>query len=103
MLKKFWFAIVGVLVVGYLGIGGYAYLHDIAYADDAAAQPVATAQGAAIRNVLNRNACYYCHSTKAELPVYSKLPGIAQLSRRDVEQGLRHFRMDALYRSLEDG
>ena len=103
MLKRFWFVIVGVLVVGYLGIGGYAYLHDIAYADDAAAQPVATAQGAAIRNVLNRNACYYCHSTKAELPVYSKLPGIAQLSRRDVEQGLRHFRMDALYRSLEDG
>ncbi|SAL82205.1 di-heme cytochrome c peroxidase [Caballeronia arvi] len=93
----------GVLVAGYLALSGYAYVHDTAYASQAAEARAPSAQAAAIRDVLNRNACYYCHSTKTELPAYAKLPGIAQLSQHDVERGLRHFRIDALYRSLEQG
>ncbi|MDR5768925.1 MULTISPECIES: cytochrome c peroxidase [unclassified Caballeronia] len=103
MLKKSLLAVAGVVIAGYLGMSGYAYLHDTAYASKAAEGPVSSAQAGSIRNVLNRNACYYCHSTKAELPSYSTWPGIAQLSKHDVEKGLRHFRIDALYNALEDG
>lgn len=102
-MKKLLIALIAVVVIGYLGIAGLAYQHDGDYAQRADAIPAASAEAARVRDVLNRNACYYCHSPKTVLPAYAALPGIRQLSERDVSTGLRYFRMDALYASLERG
>ncbi|HEY1608924.1 MAG TPA: cytochrome c peroxidase [Paraburkholderia sp.] len=102
-MKKTLTALIAVLVVGYLAIAGLAYLHDTRYASEAAARPGASAEAAHVRNVLNRNACYYCHSATNVLPGYAALPGIRQLSGHDVRTGLGYFRMDALYAALESG
>ncbi|WP_281254287.1 heme-binding domain-containing protein [Paraburkholderia ribeironis] len=63
----------------------------------------ASSQASSIRDVLNRNACYYCHSTKTVLPNYAALPGIRQLSEHDIQTGLAYFRIDRLYAALDSG
>ena len=95
--------VVAVFVVGYLVISVIAWRHDTSYAANATLQPAASPQAARIRDVLDRNACYYCHSARTVLPSYAALPGIKQLSERDVSMGLHYFRIDALYDSLRDG
>lgn len=102
-MKKLLTALVAIAVIGYLGISSLAYVHDRAYEEKAAAQPAASTVSAAVRGVLDRNACYYCHSTQAVLPSYAALPGIRQLSEHDVQAGLRYFRIDTLYAALESG
>ncbi|TDV37880.1 cytochrome c peroxidase [Paraburkholderia caballeronis] len=102
-MKKLLTVLIAAVVLGYLAVSGLAYRHDTHYAAAAAAQPAASPEAARIRNVLDRNACYYCHSANAVLPGYAALPGIRQLSDRDVQTGLRYFRLDTLYAALADG
>ena len=56
-----------------------------------------------IRTLLDEKACYYCHSRHTVLPGYARLPGMSQLSRYDVERGLKNFQIDALFESLQNG
>lgn len=102
-MKKILTAIVAVVVISYLAISSLAYVHDTGYAKHAAVQPAPSSTAARVRDVFDRNACYYCHYTKNALPGYAALPGIRQLSDRDVQNGLRYFRMDAVYAALESG
>ena len=102
-MKKLILIVVIVFLAGFLGLGIIAWHHDTTYATDAAAQPVASPEASHMLGIFNRNACYYCHSTRTVLPSYAALPGIKQLSERDVRTGLRYFRMDALYDALRNG
>jgi cytochrome c peroxidase len=102
-VKKLLIAVATVGVAGYLGVSGVAYVHDTNYAESAMQHPASSTEAARVRDVLNRNACYYCHSTTAVLPGYASLPGIRQLSERDVQTGLTYYRMDALYAALDNG
>lgn len=102
-MKKLFAIIVTAFLAGYLGICALAWYHDTSYADSAVAQAVASPEASRIRSVLDRNACYYCHDSKAELPPYAALPGIRQLSERDVQTGLRYFRIDTIFDALRDG
>ena len=102
-MKKLLTAVVAIVAIGYLSIAGFATLHDKNYAEAAAIRPIASTDAASVRDVLNRNACYYCHSPKAALPAYAALPGIRTLSQHDVQTGLKYFRIDALYAALESG
>nr|WP_289814889.1 heme-binding domain-containing protein [Paraburkholderia caribensis] len=90
-------------MVGYLSISGIAYVHDKDYAERAVARPAVSPQAFGVRDVLDRNACYYCHSRKAVLPNYAALPGIRQLAEHDRQTGLAYFRIDSLYGALESG
>ncbi|WP_042292533.1 cytochrome c peroxidase [Paraburkholderia mimosarum] len=102
-MRKLLVALIAVVLVGYLGISAIAYIHDKDYADSAVARRAASSQALGIRAVLDRNACYYCHSRKAVLPDYAKLPGIRQLAEHDRRTGLTYFRIDSLYAALESG
>jgi cytochrome c peroxidase len=102
-MKKLLLSAAALLVAGYLGLSAIAWYHDATYAQSAAALPAASAEAARIRDILDRNACYYCHSTQAVFPAYASLPGIRQLSRFDVDKGQRYFRLDALFDALRDG
>lgn len=102
-MKKIFVGAVALLAAGYLGLSGIAWYHDTLHAESAAAQPVASAETAQIRDILNRNACYYCHSATAALPPYASLPGIRQLSQYDIDKGQRYFRLDALFNALRGG
>ncbi|RZF23500.1 c-type cytochrome [Paraburkholderia sp. UYCP14C] len=102
-MKKLLIASIAVVLVGYLGISGIAYVHDKDYAERADASPAVSVQASGIRDVFDRNACYYCHSRKAVLPNYAALPGIRQLAEHDRQTGLAYFRIDSLYAALESG
>ena len=102
-MKKNLVGTAAILVACYLGLSAIAWYHDTTYAERAARQPAASAEAARVRDILNRNACYYCHSTQAVLPSYASLPGIRQLSRFDIDTGQRYFRLDALLNALRDG
>ncbi|WP_433704578.1 cytochrome c peroxidase [Paraburkholderia sacchari] len=102
-MKKFLVGAAALLAAGYLGLSGIAWYHDTLYAESTASQPAASPEAEQVRNILDRNACYYCHSTKAVLPAYASLPGIQQLSRYDIETGQRYFRLDAVFNALRNG
>ncbi len=102
-MKKLLIASIAVVLVGYLGISGIAYVHDKDYAERTVASRAVSSQALGIRAVLDRNACYYCHSRKAVLPNYAKLPGIRELAEHDRQTGLIHFSIDSLYAALESG
>jgi cytochrome c peroxidase len=102
-MKKLLALIVTLFLAGYLGICALAWYHDTTYEQAAVARPAASPEASRIRSLLDRNACYYCHASKAELPPYAALPGIRQLSERDVQTGLRYFRIDAIFDALRDG
>jgi cytochrome c peroxidase len=103
VMKKLLAIAVTAFFAGYVGISALAWFHDTAYAEASIARPAATPEASRIRSLLDRNACYYCHSTKAALPSYAALPGIRQLSERDVQTGLRYFRIDAVFDALLRG
>jgi cytochrome c peroxidase len=103
MLRKLLIAVFGVLVAGYLGLTAYAYFHDARHATQSASRPASSPENARIRTLLDRKACYYCHSSTTPLPAYAALPGIDSMSKHDVETGLRHFRIDAVIGALNDG
>ncbi|MBB3004295.1 cytochrome c peroxidase [Paraburkholderia tropica] len=102
-MNKFFVSVAGLLAAGYLGLSALAWYHDTTYAEGAAARPAASPEAARIRDILDRNACYSCHSTKAVLPPYASLPGIKQIAQFDTERGQRYFRLDTLYAALHDG
>ncbi|WP_233863286.1 cytochrome c peroxidase [Paraburkholderia adhaesiva] len=102
-MKKPLVVIVSAFAAGYLAISAIAWHHDTTYAEASVARPAASPEASRIRSVFDRNACYYCHSATTVLPGYAALPGIKQLSERDVQTGLRYFRLDAIYDSLRDG
>jgi cytochrome c peroxidase len=88
---------------GYLGLSAYTYHLDKRYAKDMASVTAGSAEGLQIRNLLNQKSCYYCHASNYTLPPYASLPGIKQLSAYDVKTGLKHFKLDALFASLQNG
>ncbi|TCK94521.1 cytochrome c peroxidase [Paraburkholderia sp. BL9I2N2] len=102
-MKKLLIVSIAVVLIGYLCISGIAYIHHKDYAERAAVRLAASPQAYGIREVLDRNACYYCHSTKTVLPNYAALPGIRQLAEHDIQTGLAYFRIDSLYAALESG
>ncbi|TDG25693.1 c-type cytochrome [Paraburkholderia silviterrae] len=102
-MKKILVGAAALLTAGYLGLSGIAWYHDTLYAESAAAKPAASADATRVRDILDRNACYYCHSAKAVLPPYAALPGIRQISQFDVDKGQRYFRLDPLFNALRDG
>lgn len=102
-MKKLLLTVFAACVAGYLGLCAVAWHHDTSYAEAALAVPTATPEAAVVHGVFDRNACYYCHSTRAALPSYASLPGIRELSQRDVQTGLRYFRIDALLDALRNG
>ncbi|WP_049623104.1 cytochrome-c peroxidase [Frateuria defendens] len=64
-----------------------------------AKDPVAQAAFGAITEAR----CDYCHAQKTNLPFYFHVPVAAQLMQHDVDQGLRHFRIEPVLNALEDG
>jgi cytochrome c peroxidase len=103
MVKKLAASLAGIALLGYLGLSGYTYYHDMRYADQAASVSAASGEDEQVRNLFNAKACYYCHSSGYTLPAYSRLPGIKQLSAYDVETGQTHFRLDRLMANLQSG
>jgi len=102
-MKKLLAIAAAAFLAGYIGICALAWHHDTAYARATLARPASTPAASRIRSLLDRNACYYCHSTRAVLPSYAALPGIRQLSDHDVQTGLRYFRIDAVFDALLQG
>lgn len=102
-MKKLLLLALTAFVVGYFAICAIAWHHDTTYESTSAAQPAASPEASRVRSVLNRNACYYCHVTTNKLPSYAALPGIKQLSDRDVATGLRYFRLDTTFAALNNG
>ncbi|CAB3798219.1 hypothetical protein LMG28614_04714 [Paraburkholderia ultramafica] len=103
MIKKLLITIGSLIVLGYLGLSGYAYYHDTSYARRSASLVSYPAENGRIKTLLDEKACYYCHSRHTVLPGYARLPGMSQLSRYDVERGLNNFQIDALFESLQNG
>ncbi|SIT45426.1 cytochrome C peroxidase (cpp-like) [Paraburkholderia ribeironis] len=103
MIRKLLIAFGSLAVLGYLGLSGYAYFHDTSYAERSIPQASNVVEGGQIRRLLDEKACYYCHSRQTVLPAYARLPGMSQLSRYDVERGLKNFQIDALFDNLRDG
>ncbi|MBB2165744.1 c-type cytochrome [Gluconacetobacter sp. 1b LMG 1731] len=101
-------AIVSVAVLGIVAYGGVVgYLthfdHETAPTLDThsptLADPVTSAAFAAIREAR----CDYCHARNVELPFYFHVPVANQLMQRDVDRGLRHFRIEPVIEAFQTG
>ena len=103
MIRKLLIAAGSCVVVGYLGLSAYTNYHDRNYATQSASRAAHSVENGRIRVLLDKKACYYCHSNEATLPGYSSLPGMKQLSSYDVRTGQKSFRIDALFAALQDG
>jgi len=103
MIRKLFIACGSCVVLGYLVLSAYANYHDRNYAKRSASLAAHSVESGRIRVLLDEKACYYCHSSQATLPGYSRLPGMKQLSSYDVSTGQKNFRVDALFAALRDG
>src|ERR1700733_3937700 len=103
MIRKLLIAGGSCVVLGYLVLSAYANYHDRNYAKQSASLAAHSVESGRIRVLLDEKACYYCHSSQATLPGYSRLPGMKQLSSYDVRTGQKNFRIDALFAALQDG
>ncbi|MFT8720837.1 cytochrome-c peroxidase, partial [Acetobacter sp.] len=54
-------------------------------------------------DVLREARCDYCHTKGADLPFYFKLPIASSLMQKDLDQGLRHFRMEPVIAAFQKG
>ena len=54
-------------------------------------------------DVLREARCDYCHTKGADLPFYFKLPVASSLMQKDLDQGLRHFRMEPVIAAFQKG
>ncbi|MFK4442780.1 cytochrome c553 [Caballeronia udeis] len=103
MIRKLLIAGGSCVVLGYLVLAAYANFHDRNYARQSASLAAHSVESGRIRVLLDEKACYYCHSTQATLPGYSRLPGMKQLSSYDVRTGQKNFRIDPVFAALRDG
>lgn len=53
--------------------------------------------------MLHEARCDYCHTKGADLPFYFKLPIARQLMQKDLDEGLRHFRMEPVIAAFQKG
>ncbi|WP_062785935.1 cytochrome-c peroxidase [Novosphingobium capsulatum] len=95
----------GALVAAYGGTVGYLAHFDRATAPVLPAFSPAYSDPVALGafRVLTRARCDYCHAQGTALPFYADLPVAHQLMQRDLTQGLRHFRVEAVLKALQDG
>ncbi|MBB2189770.1 c-type cytochrome [Gluconacetobacter azotocaptans] len=54
-------------------------------------------------NVIREARCDYCHARNTDLPFYFHVPVANQLMQRDLDQGLRHFRIEPVIEAFQNG
>jgi cytochrome c peroxidase len=104
-VRKFVLSVAALGCVAYGGVVGYLthFDHETAPTlgtnSPTLTDPVASAAFAALREAR----CDYCHARNTDLPFYFHVPVANQLMRRDLEQGLRHFRIEPVLASFQTG
>lgn len=101
-MKKWIFGTGTVAIVGYLGIVGYLHQFDKAQATQFMTENHYSGEQKKLAEIMLTNSCQYCHSPNAPLPFYSELPIVNSKMQKDVEMGLRAFRMDRLLEGTKD-
>lgn len=105
LVKK---AVAGLALAGVVAYGGtIAYLTHF----DHAGAPTLPADSPTLKdpvalaafNALRETRCDYCHTRGADLPFYFHVPIAKQIMSRDLEQGLRHFRIEPVLAALRSG
>ncbi|BCK74596.1 cytochrome-c peroxidase [Acetobacter aceti NRIC 0242] len=101
------------IVAGLIGAGLAAYGGTVAYIQhfDHQGGPTLSADSPTLKDpaakaafdVLREARCDYCHTKGADLPFYFHLPVASTLMQRDLEQGLRHFRMEPVIAAFQKG
>lgn len=100
--------IVGLVVAGALAYGGtIAYL---THFDHQGAPRLPTGsptwhdpKALAAYSAFQETRCDYCHTQKADLPFYFKLPFANQIMKRDLVAGQRHFRFEPVLAAFMSG
>ncbi|PSW12745.1 cytochrome-c peroxidase [Photobacterium rosenbergii] len=104
-MRKFYYA-VGVGLVGYLAsvytVDKFDQQLAVTRYHEIAKQDISPLSTAAF-DVLNKNGCSYCHTSDSEMPFYGNLPVAKQLMDKDVEDGTRHFYVDAMLNQVRAG
>ncbi|MBB2202105.1 c-type cytochrome [Gluconacetobacter tumulisoli] len=100
--------ILSACVAGIVAYGGVvAYLAHFDHATAPVLVAGAATQGdptaLAAFNVIREARCDYCHAAKTDLPFYFRLPVARQLMTRDLDEGLRHFRIEPVIASFRQG
>ncbi|OOF58323.1 cytochrome-c peroxidase [Rodentibacter myodis] len=101
-MKKLILGSVTVAIVGYLGIVGYLHQFDQSQATQLLMENHYSGDQQKVAEVMMNNGCQYCHSPNATLPFYSTLPVVGNEMQKDIQQGLRAFRMDRLLEGAKD-
>ncbi|NHN84059.1 c-type cytochrome [Acetobacter musti] len=101
------------VILGIAGAGLIVYGGTVAYLTrfDHAGGPKLAAESPTQNNaaakaafeVIHEARCDYCHTKGADLPFYFHLPVASQLMQRDLDQGLRHFRLEPVIAAFQKG
>ncbi|MBV1838355.1 cytochrome-c peroxidase [Acetobacter estunensis] len=101
------------IILGLIGAGVVVYGGTVAYLThfDHAGAPELSASSPTLKDpvahaafdVLREARCDYCHTKDANLPFYFRVPVANQLMQHDLEQGLRHFRMEPVIAAFQEG
>ncbi|WP_323991196.1 cytochrome-c peroxidase [Nguyenibacter sp. L1] len=86
-------------VIGYLTHFDHETAPTLSVSSPTLKDPTAAAAFAAIREAR----CDYCHARSTDLPFYFHVPVANQLMRRDLDQGLRHFRIEPVLAAFQNG
>ncbi|WP_434360094.1 cytochrome-c peroxidase [Parasalinivibrio latis] len=97
-----------------IGLGAVGYLSTVAYVhydDNLLTQKRLTGVDTHSMTPLTRQVygivadkgCEYCHSKNSEMPFYANLPVAKQLMEHDIDQGLRHFRIEPVLAAMRSG
>ncbi|MDF0490176.1 MULTISPECIES: cytochrome-c peroxidase [Sphingomonas] len=103
--RKILFIGAGALVAIFGGTVGYLAHYDRVTAPTLPSSSPTNREPVALAafQALSKARCDYCHTQGAALPFYADVPGAHQLMQRDLVQGLRHFRIEAVLKALQDG
>lgn len=101
-MKKWVTGATGVAVIGYLGIVAYLHQFDKQQATQLLMENHYSGEQQKLAETLLNNGCQYCHSPNASLPFYSNFPIIGNDMKKDIQDGLRAFRMDRLLEGAKE-
>lgn len=104
-MKRIISGLVAVVLVTYGGTVAYLTHFDHAGGPVLAADSPTQHDSLALAafNALHEARCDYCHSKNTDLPFYFSLPIASSLMQHDLEQGLRHFRIEPVFDAFNKG
>ncbi len=100
-MKKILLGVGTLAIVGYLGTVGYIHMSDKSRSEKLMVE--ATTPDLAMRNMFYQKGCDYCHTSGAELPFYTHVPGVKQLMEYDIRSGTKYFSLEPTLNALKKG